>query len=512
MAPVEEWIDMGQPTPVASQADEWVDVGQPIPTSVADVAKARLAKRGLTPTTATWSQNATQPGDIKINPPQLPPVPGAPPTTGRQIGSLLNPADEMIGQGKGALRTGYDIYKGVANAVQGQPADTIRDPRIEQALQPSNWGEQVGKLQENAGEFMAGEGALAAGGKILAGGAKVPAALAYGGRMLAGATSAAAIEKAQGGSDTDATIAAAGGGLLGPILESTAAGAKWLGLKFEARGIGLSGKGVSQGTSRGGSAAMDMVDKLNTNGVARPTLGGTLDATQERIGQLSGFLEHEIKSVPGQPIDLLSAVSRAEATIKAQAAHMDPTEYEQALTALAKYKAHYTNLPQGPIVSLSDAQAAKRAAGLAGAWEYGKPNADKGMERVSNLVYGNLKGDIETTAAAHGSPDVQILNKRLSELIPLEQMMVRQVPVEARQPVLSLTDWGLIATGHWPEAGARVIGKVFGTGVGAGLVKGASGMRTASRPLTASVLDILNAKNDEANKRTYLAKTLQGNP
>lgn len=587
MAPVDDWVDVGQPVPIQAQtqspilsapSDDWVDTSKP--------------------TRVPFTYMPAKPEDFKYTPPSAPPTPK--PSTARNVISLVNPADNMLGFAKGAAGTAYQIYKGVANAVQGKPAETIRDPNIESALQTQTWGEQAGKLEENAGEYMAGEGALTGAARAAIGATKVPRVLSVVGRAAAGATSAAAVQKAQGGSNTDTAIAAVGGGVLGPLIEGTAAGAKWLGLKFQARAVGLSAKDVARGASRASEAPLAMIDRLNTYGVARPTLGGTLDATQQKITSLANDLRTQLRAsnageaiqpsaqgaaanvfdastrvttqpalpgagvsggatvantaaqraagaaahraevieaikagreipedvaqqypdlanaihlskIPGPKVDLASAVDRAEAAIAVNATHMTPVEMQQAKAAIAQYRAHYAAFEHGAIVPLDDAQNAKRAAGLAGAWEYGKQAGDKGMERVSNLIFGYLRDDIDAAATTAGV-NVQTINKQLSDLIPLEQAMVRRVPVEARQQVLTLTDWMLVATGHPVEAAARVGGKMFGMGVGAGLVKGASGMRTASRPLTASVLDILNAKNAYQKQHSALANIVRGNP
>lgn len=420
--------------------------------------------------------------------------------------ATLNPGNIIAGQLKGIGSTAYNLYKGVANTIQNQPAETVRSPQIESALEAKNAGQALGKGSEQAAEFMAGEGALAKAATKIPTLAKATVAAPRIARAATAAVSGAGVAKAQGATNEQAATAGAIGAGLPALIEGTAAGMKWLGTKTMASGLGISGKQAAAGASP---------ETLTKYGLAKPTLKGTLEAVHGKIVDLATELRGIVgnaKTATGQTptVNLVDAVDNAEKALLAHGSQigMSPDELSQTRVALAKYREMYQSLPNGPVVPLDEAQTVKRAAGLAGAWEHGKPAADRGLERVANSVYGNLKQAIEQGVGTQ-APELQAVNKQLGELMPLEQAIVRRIPVEARQAPLALTDWMLIATGHPIEAGARMTLKTFPIGIGAGAVGAASGMRTATRPLTATMQEIAASNNKRSAQP--LEEILKGN-
>lgn len=488
------------------------------------------------------------------------------------MGGPLNPIGQTLGIAKGITSTGANLYQ-LAGRLVGDPVAPETTRAIDQVTTPRSGAESVGKFTEQAGEFMAGEGALAKGLTKIPALAKAAIVAPRVARAAVAAVSGAGVAKAQGATNEQAAMTGAAGAVLPALIEGTAAGAKWLGQKMQASGLGIGAKQAAAGAR---------VENLNKYGLAKMTIGRTLDAVHSEIVDLATQLRDLVRGanagvvdqapaviapldstasttahgslpgagisggagvaetaaqrmtaaaahrqavvdaikngqgipadvaaqypdlhnaitlskIAGPKVDLTAAVDQAEQALTSHEGllRLSPAEAQQVKGALAQYRALYSNLPRGPIVPLDEAQTVKRAAGLAGAWEHGKTAADKGMERVSNLVYGFLKQQIETGVGG-AAPELRAINGKLGELMPLEQALVRRIPVEARQQPLSLTDWMLVATGHPIEAGARVLGKSFAGATG--MVKAASGMRTASRPLTASVQSILATQQQE---------------
>lgn len=353
-------------------------------------------------------------------------------TKAMKAGASLNPIDLTIGQAKGVAETGYNLYKGVANAVQGQPADTVRDPKIEEALKAKTLGEGVGKFGERAVEFAAGEGganALAKGTGLLA-------------RIVKGAAVGGAVTKAQGGSDEAAGVNAVTGGLLGPVLEKTGEGLKWLGTKLTAKQISATAADDAAGFS---------VDTLNKYGVAKSTMGRTLDAVHQKITDLANQLRTITKGTPGD-IDLHGVIADLKNELLSRAGRVaNGANVENIENAIAKLEAEAQGL--GGHVSVDEAQTLKRTVGVKGAWAYGKSDADTAMETVANAYTKRLRQAIED---ATPNNQVKAINDQLGELMPVERAIIRRMPVKARQGDLDLKDIALLATGHPALAAAHI--------------------------------------------------------
>lgn len=89
------------------------------------------------------------------------------------------------------------------------------------------------------------------------------------------------------------------------------------------------------------------------------------------------------------------------------------------------------------LVSIPEAQLVKRGAGTKGSWSFGNPDPDaRASEKVYNAFYNELK-----TAIEKNSPEgVREINKQLSELIPINNAVLRRLPVDQRNAVLGITD------------------------------------------------------------------------
>ena len=130
-------------------------------------------------------------------------------------------------------------------------------------------------------------------------------------------------------------------------------------------------------------------------------------------------------------------------------------------------------------ISLGDAQDIKQAVGKLGAWQYGSsdPNANA-MEKVANAFYKNLKAEIEKQSPE----DVAEINQQISDLIPVQNAIIRRIPVAARSNVLGLGDLlsGVAgAASHPAGAGMFAINQLSKSGRVAGwLMNGAKNAST----------------------------------
>lgn len=108
----------------------------------------------------------------------------------------------------------------------------------------------------------------------------------------------------------------------------------------------------------------------------------------------------------------------------------------------------------GEAIDLFTATQLKRGAGTKGAWAYGRvePNATA-IEKVYTTFYQEIKKAIEKIAPEN----IKGINKKLSELIPISNAVLRRLPVEQRNNVIGLTDSiGLYASMFDPKALALI--------------------------------------------------------
>lgn len=111
-------------------------------------------------------------------------------------------------------------------------------------------------------------------------------------------------------------------------------------------------------------------------------------------------------------------------------------------------------------LTFSDAIDAKRAAGLNASFLHGQIKQGLTAEdKVWNNLYRILQKETENVAKKSGNSRFQEVNKSLSELIPIEQAVIKRIPVADRNNIISLPE--LISfVGGTIEPGAFTIGLV----------------------------------------------------
>jgi hypothetical protein len=181
-----------------------------------------------------------------------------------------------VGAGKSLIRTPYNIYKGVANAVEGQPADTTRNADFEDALENKNLGESVGGAVADAAQFAGAEGAVNAGVKGVIGATKVPRLLSAIGRVAKGAIVGGSVAKAEGGSGTVGAIVGGAGPAAEELVSATAPALKSAAKKGMSRVLGATGK---PNKIRSGQVVQELLDRGVTG--SREAIAETAKAGQD---------------------------------------------------------------------------------------------------------------------------------------------------------------------------------------------------------------------------------------
>jgi hypothetical protein len=195
----------------------------------------------------------------------------------------------------------------------------------------------------------------------------------------------------------------------------------------------------------------DKADGFAIETVKQYSLGGslpkTLEKTQIKIGELSAQLAGKLQATD-QGIDLNTVLQQT-------ADELTDSSKLKGFGANAKIQNTIEALRNevqlvGGQLTIPDAQIVKQASGSFGAWQYGKPDPEsKATEIVYNTFYNKLKVAIE-----EASPEgVREINKELSKLIPVQNAVLRRLPVAERNNLISLSDMiGLVGSAHSPAA------------------------------------------------------------
>lgn len=284
-------------------------------------------------------------------------------------------------------------------------------------------------------------GAPIAGGAAKAIGAAVPLA------ERAAAAVPGAVKAITGG--------AAAGGLYGS--------SEGEGIKQRAKnaGIGALTGGLTAGTFTGlgkmiGSAGdkimtsvikpsiRDVKDGFDISTVKEFNLGGnlrqTLAKTQTAINDLSGQLKQKLSEsskVGLGTIDLNGVYDRTERALLNENKLRGFGANTRVKSSLDALKAEINHVSPNGVTDIPDAQIIKQSAGNFGAWQYGRPDPEsKASEIVYNTFYHELKKSIENASP----PGVKEINQKLSKLIPVQNAVIRRLPVSDRNSIISFPE------------------------------------------------------------------------
>lgn len=332
-----------------------------------------------------------------------------------------------------------------------------------------------GKLGEALGGSIAGIGELAKGNVegAMNIGASQPKALEVGGDLLRMITTVGSL--ALGGVATGSAIGGAqalGLGRFAPLAGKVAVGAG-TGYAFDV-GEGLKkGEGVESlkpgvGTAVGAAIPIlsegigalgrlikgtgekiqnvvlrptspDLKDGFNIDTVNKYNLGGSLKSTFKKTDTLMDDLSRQLNErlADSKALVNMNEVYKktADRVIGQQVESFGSnTAMERALGDLQQEVS--TVADNVGNLSVPSANVVKRASGHYGAWLYGNVDPDaNAKQRVYNVFYNEIKKAIEQAA-----PEVQDINKKLSELIPVMNAIIRRIPVAERNAAISLPD------------------------------------------------------------------------
>lgn len=350
------------------------------------------------------------------------------------VGSTLS-GMSSLGQ-RGLEKTvGAGLRKfGIGDEAPRQTAGEIAKERF---FTPKGQFQKGAFAAEQLGEFVAPSGAMA---KLTKGKGLIRRTLAESGYF--GGVSAAQEGEIGEKAKTDAIIGAMFP-LGGSVYKKFGKGIIKTGEKIQQSVIRPSGKDIKDGFK------IKNVSKYNLGG----SLGETLAKTNLRMNQLSKQLKDKIKS-SDKTINLDNVYKKTLVKMlkKPSISFGDIGSTKRILKSLKKEIEEAGG--KSGTVNLVEAQAIKRGAGSKGAWVFGMADKDsRAVEKVYTTFYHYLKKDIEKTAPK----GIRGINKQLSELIPINNAVIRRMPVAERNNALSLTDSiGLYATVFDPRAIAAV--------------------------------------------------------
>ena len=187
----------------------------------------------------------------------------------------------------------------------------------------------------------------------------------------------------------------------------------------------------------------DVANGFDIKNINKYGLGGNLEQTAEKTQ--AAILERVTKLK--SQLERGSATVDLNKTLSTLAKELDKVKLENAGSNLAlkreleKFVQEAKLLSKDGVIDIADAQRIKQAFGAKGAWEFNVPREDaNAIEEVYTKAYRILKNQIEVSATSVGNTAVRQINKELSDLIPIEQALIRRLPVAARQNPISLTD------------------------------------------------------------------------
>lgn len=220
------------------------------------------------------------------------------------------------------------------------------------------------------------------------------------------------------------------GKIIGKGLEATSGGLKTIGQKIQQSVIKPSVNDVRDGFK---------IENLN-----KYKLGGSLQETLAKTNNAMNDLSTQLKSkLAGSHIGV-NLNTAVENTVRRLTGNKitnfgDNAGISRVLNNLQNEVLDVAG--KNGLVDLVDANVIKRGAGTKGSWVFGNPDPDaRAVEKVYNTFYNELKTSIENAANQSGQTGIKEINKQLSELIPINNAVLRRIPIAERNNAISLTD------------------------------------------------------------------------
>ncbi len=339
--------------------------------------------------------------------------------------------EAAIGGAKGAGSTAYNV---------GRMIPGMRGMLPEQKpamLQPEGTAQKAGYGAEQVGEFFLPGGAVRKGmtgiqAATKALGPRLPRVAAsmlnLGGRGALEAASAGGVTMAQTGGDTQASMrnAALAGMIPLAVVPAVKGVAGPVARKIEKVVLRATKKDYDNGFK------VQNVFKYDVAG----TLAQTAQKTHQQITKRVDALRNLLKSKPVD-IDVVDALTEAATELKAN--KMSTMGLNSKMDkAVDFWLDELQEVAPNGRAGLADANEIKRSIGRFGAWISGSRDPESSaIEKVSNAFYTKLRLKIEKAGA---DPAIHALNREIGDMIPIEQAVIRRIPVDERNAIMSLTD------------------------------------------------------------------------
>jgi len=185
---------------------------------------------------------------------------------------------------------------------------------------------------------------------------------------------------------------------------------------------------------------VDISDGFSTKNVFKYDVGGSLPntyaKTQEKLTDLSTQLNAKLKDAT-ETVNIKDAYAETIKQLNGDKLKKFGTNEEIKTAIKGLGKELIDSVGNVNDITVPDAQLLKQAAGANGAWVSGIPNkVSNAEETVYNTFYNILKTKIEKASPL----GVKEINKQISELIPIQNAVIRRLPIAARNNAIGLTE------------------------------------------------------------------------
>lgn len=232
------------------------------------------------------------------------------------------------------------------------------------------------------------------------------------------------------------------------------------------------------------------VFKYNLGG----SLGSSLQKTENLIGELSAKAEN-LRANAKSNININEIVSSVADELSSNKVR-NIGNNKRILNSFKVFVKELEDVAPDGKMNTIDAQKVKVALGKMGSWLNGQRDLDANADEVvANALYTKFKVAIEN--AVDDPAELKAINKQLSEIIPIQNVLLKRIPVAERNSALSLTDiitagsgmvdpkgWGLFAVNRLSKSGQFA----------EGLYKGAQKLKSGATKLLPLEVKLKNIK------------------
>ena len=363
-------------------------------------------------------------------------------------GALESTISGISGFGEKVGEAGIGAYKGLGSTLFGlskfgekigrailpkmlEPEETIKEKP--EWLKPQGTMQNIGYTAEKIAEFLLPSSAIVKTQKMATG-------LVKGTGLISGLTRTG-IKAGIEGLSTGGITALQQGEINDNVKTATIVGGVFSGIG-SLMGKILKGTGQKIVQTKIRPSLADMEDGFNIINVNKYGIKGSLEEmaiqTQIKLNQFSNQLDDALK-LSKEKVDI-GKIYFDTAKKLGLNKNIHFGNIKSIDKALGQLREEIKVLP-GFKVDLSAATSIKRGAGTKGAWAYKMMDPDaNAVEKVYTTFYRTLREEIENVAKKSGVKNIQEINRQISDLIPISNAIIRRLPVEARNNVISLTD------------------------------------------------------------------------